>query len=386
MSLLPTSIAISIFLITTVLLYFPSIITASEGIQQQLKLQNIDTNSTMAARTVAKIVTARQQAEGVGATVRRSIGVINQRNFNPFLMLDHFSSAGKNGFPEHPHRGQETITLILHGAMAHEDFTGSKGMLYAGDLQFMTAGKGVVHSEMPVPNADGSPTVGMQLWVDLPKALKNSKPRYRDLREWEIPIAKADDGKVTVKVISGKSYGVESIKDLAYTPINYYYFKVRAGGEFKQELQKGFNYFLYVLKGNKLVLNEDTKVDEFQNVFFNEDGDYITGKNTATTDTDDNELEFILVGGKKLDQEVVQYGPFVLNCKEDVQKAILDYQFAQNGFENIKTWKTLISNGVTPEMIEGPLNGNLEAREKKRATYLEHKKQIEAGSPAKDEL
>ncbi|KAI5906319.1 Pirin, partial [Candida parapsilosis] len=102
------------------------------------------------------------------------------------------------------------------------------------------------HSEMPVPNADGSPTVGMQLWVDLPKNLKKVEPRYRDLREWEIPIAKADDGKVTVKVISGKSYGIESIKDLAYTPINYYYFKVRAGGEFKQELQKGFNYFLYV--------------------------------------------------------------------------------------------------------------------------------------------
>ena len=107
MSLLPTSIAISIFLITTVLLYFPSIITASEGIQQQLKLQNIDTNSTMAARTVAKIVTARQQAEGVGATVRRSIGVINQRNFNPFLMLDHFRVLVKMGSLSIPIEGKK---------------------------------------------------------------------------------------------------------------------------------------------------------------------------------------------------------------------------------------------------------------------------------------
>ena len=89
----------------------------------------------MSARSIAKIVTARQQAEGVGARVRRSIGVINQKSFNPFLMFDHFSSSGTNGFPEHPHRGQETITLVLHGAMAHEDFTGSKGILYAGDLQ-----------------------------------------------------------------------------------------------------------------------------------------------------------------------------------------------------------------------------------------------------------
>ena len=130
----------------------------------------------MSARSIAKIVTARQQAEGVGARVRRSIGVINQKSFNPFLMFDHFSSSGTNGFPEHPHRGQETITLVLHGAMAHEDFTGSKGILYAGDLQFMTAGKGIVHSEMPVANEDGSPTVGLQLWVDLPDALKDTEP------------------------------------------------------------------------------------------------------------------------------------------------------------------------------------------------------------------
>ena len=101
--------------------------------------------------------------------------------------------------------------------MAHEDFTGSKGILYAGDLQFMTAGKGVVHSEMPVANADGSPTVGLQLWVDLPNNMKGVKPRYRDLREWEIPEVVTDDGKVTIKVISGRSHGVESVKELAYT-------------------------------------------------------------------------------------------------------------------------------------------------------------------------
>ena len=117
--------------------------------------------------------------------------------------------------------------------MAHEDFTGSKGILYAGDLQFMTAGKGVVHSEMPVANADGSPTVGLQLWVDLPNNMKGVKPRYRDLKNGN-PEVVTDDGKVTIKVISGRSHGVESVKELAYTPINYYYYKVKAGGEFKQ--------------------------------------------------------------------------------------------------------------------------------------------------------
>ncbi|CAK9438483.1 uncharacterized protein LODBEIA_P27070 [Lodderomyces beijingensis] len=347
----------------------------------------------MSARAIGKILTARQQSEGVGAKVRRSIGTIGQRNFNPFLMFDHFSSSGTNGFPEHPHRGQETITLMLHGAFAHEDFTGSKGILYAGDLQFMTAGKGVVHSEMPVPSTDGEPTAGLQLWVDLPNSLKDTAPRYRDLREWEIPVVTADEGRVIVKVISGKSHGVESVKDLAYTPINYYYYKVKAGGEFKQDLQEGFNYFLYVIKGNTLVLNGDTKVAQYQNVFFEEKGDYITGKNVANAaaagDSNDSEVEFVLVGGKKLDQEVVQYGPFVLSCQEDVQKAILDYQYARNGFENIRTWRTLISNGVTPEMIEGPLEGNLELRAKKRAAYFEEKARLEAAGekiPVKDEL
>ncbi|CAI5757810.1 unnamed protein product [Candida verbasci] len=342
------------------------------------------------ARTIAKIVTARQQPEGVGATVRRSIGIINQRKFNPFLMFDHFTSSGQDGFPEHPHRGQETITLVMNGAMAHEDFTGSKGILYPGDLQFMTAGKGVVHSEMPVPSKDGSPAVGLQLWVDLPDSLKDSKPRYRDLREWEIPQVEADNGKVIVKVISGKSHGVESVKDLAYTPINYYYYKVKPTGEFKQDLQKGFNYFLYVLSGKHLILNNDTKIDQYQNVFFDEQGDYITGKNSAKEDSDEL-LEFILVGGKKLDQEVVQYGPFVATCKENIQKAILDYQYAQNGFENVRTWRTLISNGVTPDMID-KLGGNLEEREAKRKAYYDQKAKLEAENggkplePVKDEL
>lgn len=345
----------------------------------------------MSIRTVAKIVTANEQAEGVGARVRRSIGIMSQRNFDPFLMFDHFSSSGKNGFPEHPHRGQETITLVLNGAIAHEDFTGSKGILYAGDLQFMTAGKGVVHSEMPVPNPDGSPTVGLQLWVDLPNNMKGIKPRYRDLREWEIPEVVTDNGKVTIKVISGRSHGVESVKELAYTPVNYYYYKVKAGGKFKQELQTGFNYWLYVLKGKNLVLNGDTKVGQYQNAFFNEEGDYITGENGATKDSNETEVEFILVGGKKLNQEVVQYGPFVASSRENIQKAFQDYQYARNGFENIKTWRTLISGGVTKEMIEGPLNGNLEKRAAKKQAYLEKQESKKiaaaaAAAPAEPEL
>ncbi|KAI5960380.1 PRN1 [Candida pseudojiufengensis] len=346
----------------------------------------------MSTRSIAKIITARSQPEGAGATVRRSIGSMGMHRHDPFLMFDHMNSAGTSGFPQHPHRGQETITLVLRGAIAHEDFTGSKGILYAGDVQFMTAGKGMVHSEMPVligdKNSKDNVTEIMQLWVDLPNSEKLKKPSYRDLKEWEIPEVKSDNGKVIVKILSGKSHGVESQKDLATTPINYYYYKVKAGGEFKQELQKGFNYFLYLLKGNTLVLNGDTQVKQYQNVFFEEDGEYITGKNTAKEDTPENELEFVLVGGKSFKQEIVQYGPFVASSKNGIQQAIMDYQYQQNGFEHLKGWKTLISDGVTQEMIDGPLDGNLEQRAKQKEAFLkkQKEKQPQNSEVAKDEL
>lgn len=343
-------------------------------LSQITKTQQENNKNEMAARSILKMVSAVEKAEGAGATVRRSIGIRQARNFNPFLMFDHFSSGGSNGFPEHPHRGQETITLILNGAMAHEDFTGSKGILYAGDLQFMTAGKGVVHSEMPIPNEDGSPTVGLQLWVDLPKKLKYTAPRYRDLREWEIPEVVEQDGKLKIKVISGTSHGVESVRDLAYTPVHYYYYKMKPGATFKQDLDKGFNYFLYNLKGNSLILNGDTKVPQYTNVFFNTDGEYITGENVAKPTDENGDVEFVLIGGQQLDQDVIQYGPFVTCTREEVEKAYADYLLAQNGFENIATWKTLISNGVTKDMIEGPLDGNLEKRKEEKEEYLLHHK------------
>ena len=112
----------------------------------------------------------------------------------------------------------------------------------------MTAGKGIMHSEMPITTKDGLPTTALQLWVDLPKDKRDMKPRYRDLREWEVPNVTADKGKVSVNVISGKSYGVESIKELAYIPIDYFHFKVKSGGQFKQDLKPDFNYFLYVIR------------------------------------------------------------------------------------------------------------------------------------------
>lgn len=325
----------------------------------------------MAIRKVSKVVTPDPPKPGSSVEIKKSIGV--NRQFNPFLLFDHFTIQKNGGFPAHPHRGQETITLVLNGGVAHEDFTGSKGILYPGDLQFMTAGKGIVHAEMPIPNEDGTKTLGLQLWVDLPTHMKSAPPNYRDLREWEVPEIETDNGKVQVRVISGSSQGVLSLKKLAFTPVHYYHYTVRAGGKFEQELDPGFNYFIYVLRGDKLLINEESIVGQFKTAFFDEKGDQFSGRNAAVMDFPETEVEFVLIGGKRLKQKPYQYGPFVATNKQGISDALMDYELAMNGFEKRKSWNSLISYGVSKSMVDGALNGNLEKRAEAKKAYLESK-------------
>lgn len=294
-----------------------------------------------AARAIRQVFLAIEQAEGAGARVRRSIGTAKLRSFSPFLMLDHFTIGKGAGFPDHPHRGQETITYLLSGGVDHEDFAGNKGTIGPGDLQFMTAGRGIMHAEMPHENPDGSPNVGMQLWVDLPQKLKMCEPRYRDLRASEIPIAKADDGRVTVKVISGQSHGVDSVRDLAYTPVWILDVTIQPGGRISQALPQGWNAFAYTLSGDTVFGSNDSTriVKEFHNVVFEQAGDLVEA---SVPDNADSEARFLIVAGQPLDQKVVQYGPFVLNSQEEVYQAMLDYQTASNGFERTRGWQSEI--------------------------------------------
>ncbi|KAH6610283.1 pirin iron-binding nuclear [Trichoderma cornu-damae] len=292
---------------------------------------------------VAKIVRAIEQSEGAGARVRRSIGTRSQRYFSPFLMLDHFATTA--GFPDHPHRGQETITYLLKGVVDHEDFAGNSGTLYEGDLQFMTAGRGIVHAEMPRKQPDGSQNVGLQLWVDLPKELKYCEPRYRDLRAAEIPSVDVDEGRATVKVISGQSHGVDSVKELAYTPVWLLDFLLRPGAKVTQALPLGWNAFAYVLEGNVDVGegSEAKKAEQYDNIFFQQAGDVIhLGSDASAT----KDARVIVVAGTPLDQPVVQYGPFVLNSEEEVMKTFSDYQGHENGFERAKDWRSQIGDRV----------------------------------------
>ncbi|KAL7937742.1 RmlC-like cupin domain-containing protein [Trichoderma chlorosporum] len=307
--------------------------------------QHLVVDEMSASRAIAKVVRAIEQAEGAGARVRRSIGTRSQRHFSPFLMLDHFAMPASAGFPDHPHRGQETITYLLDGMVDHEDFAGNSGTLYPGDLQFMTAGRGIIHAEMPRKGDDDSPIVGLQLWVDLPKELKYCEPRYRDLRAAEIPSATVDDGRVIVKVISGQSHGVDSVKELAYTPVWLLDFLLRPGAKVTQALPQGWNAFAYILDGNVAVGEgaATKKVEQYDNVFFEQEGDVIHLSTEADAAKD---ARVFVIAGTPLDQPVVQYGPFVLNSQEEIMKTFSDYQSHENGFERAKNWRSKIGDRV----------------------------------------
>ena len=214
-------------------------------------------------------------------------------------MLDHFSIGAGAGFSDHPHKGIETITYLLQGAVDHEDFTGNAGTIEAGDLQFMTAGKGIMHAEMPRQNPDGSTdVVGMvclsvclylmplliaglqQLWVDLPEKLKKCEPRYRDLRAKEIPNVEVDEGRVNIKIISGQSHGTDSVRELAYTPVWIFDITIKPGGKVMQNLPAGWNAFAYTLQGDTFFGcgKDRTTVGKYHNVVFEQEGDFVSAE------------------------------------------------------------------------------------------------------------
>jgi len=251
-------------------------------------------------------------------------------------MLDYAEVQQGQGFPDHPHRGQETISYILNGKLEHEDFAGNKGVLQTGDLQFMTAGKGIMHSEMPLPSDDGSPSIGLQLWVDLPEHLKMCEPRYRDVRAKEIREVTADEGRVKVKVISGTSYGVESkLKDVSYTPVWYLDFTVQPGGRVLQALPEGWNAFAYIMSGS--LVTQSQTVEKHYIVTMEKEGDSFEA---SVRDDARQETQFVLIAGQPLDQPVVQHGPFVMTSQEDIRQAVMDFVSHKNGFERAKSWES----------------------------------------------
>ncbi|EAU88583.1 pirin domain-containing protein [Coprinopsis cinerea okayama7 len=292
------------------------------------------------SRSVVKKVFAIEQSEGAGARVRRSIGSMNLRNLTPFLMLDHFHVGNGAGFPDHPHRGQATVTYMIEGSSRHEDSAGHKGTIVAGGVQWMCAGRGIIHAEMPVHEPGKPDPRGFQLWVDLPKQFKMVEPSYQELGPEEIPVAypEGKDGPTSIKVISGKSHGVESpVRPLGGCWFFHATYKQKKSTIF-QEIPAGWTTFAYVFKGKVSVGEDQTIHDSYNTLVFssekNETGVSITAEEDGT--------ELILVAGEPLDQTVFQYGPFVMTTREEIQQTLRDYQLGQNGFEKAHRWKSEI--------------------------------------------
>ncbi|KAF1332757.1 Pirin-like protein, partial [Globisporangium splendens] len=287
-------------------------------------------------RRVALKFLAREQGEGAGATVRRSVGSHQLRNLDPFLMLDEFNTGLPGGFPDHPHRGFETVTYMLptsKGHMLHEDFLGNKGELRPGDLQWMTPGKGILHAEMP---ASEEKAHGLQLWVNLPKARKIMEPRYQEIKREQVPHAFDADKKIEAIVFAGEVFGSKGPIETE-SPVTYVHFIMQKGSVMDYRIPEGHNAFLHTLTGSGLCAGE--KIQAHHAVVLEKEGDGVH----ISTDSD-NGLEFIVISGKPLNEPVVQYGPFVMTTESEIHQTIRDYQNGRNGFENAPHWESEIGN------------------------------------------
>ena len=289
------------------------------------------------ARTVAGIVNSIETLEGGGFLVRRPFPKAAFSEFDPFLLLDEMgpmevAPGEAKGAPDHPHRGFETVTYLLSGEMEHKDSRGHAGRLTAGDVQWMTAGAGVIHSEMPSREfaRAGGRMHGFQLWVNLPKEDKMMKPRYQEIPNAQIPKATSADGLVRVSVIAGEAMGVEAVIETR-TPIIYLHYRIEPGGVATQPVPGPYNAFAYVVEGEGLFGAESERVADGQMAMFALDGDEIRIENPADAKVT---LEVLLIAGVPLNEPIVRYGPFVMNTEREIRQAIEDYQLGRMGAIN----------------------------------------------------
>ncbi|XXG78714.1 hypothetical protein AAC387_Pa08g2602 [Persea americana] len=280
-------------------------------------------------RHVVKRLLAKPQHEGEGAVVRRSIGRLELKHLDPFLLMDEFSVSAPAGFPDHPHRGFETVTYMLDGAFTHQDFAGHKGTIRTGDVQWMTAGRGIIHSEMP--EGEGIQR-GLQLWINLTAKDKMIAPGYQELQSEDISRVEKDG--VEVCVIAGEAMGVRS-PVYTRTPTMFLDFTLRPGVHTHQHIPDSWNSFVYVLEGEGIFGNMSSSPATAHHTLVLSTGDGLSIWNRST-----KLLRFVLIGGQPLNEPVVQYGPFVMNTQAEIDQTIEDFQFCKNGFENATCWKS----------------------------------------------
>jgi len=271
-------------------------------------------------RGVERVISGQFVMDGAGVRINRVLTHTLQRRLDPFLMLDAFGSdkAGDYiaGFPEHPHRGFETVTYMLAGRMRHRDSAGNEGLITDGGVQWMTAGRGVVHSEMPEQN-EGL-MEGFQLWLNLPASDKMRDPWYRDIPNAEVPRFTLESG-VTVQVIAGSTHGVDGAVQRAGTEPLYLDIELPAGATFEQPLAVGHNAFLYVFRGEAVVGGKGVPQARMAILDNAEGADGVVIKASMPT-------RLLLIAGRPLKEPIAQYGPFVMNTQAELQQAVEDFR------------------------------------------------------------
>ena len=303
---------------------------------------NSDEKRQYSSRSVSRIVNSVKTTEGGGFIVNRAFPTDALLDFDPFLLLDemgpkNWKPGEAKGAPDHPHRGFETVTYMLEGKFEHKDSRGNSGKLAQGDVQWMTAGAGVVHSEMPEKEFlhSGGNLHGFQLWVNLPQRYKMIKPRYQDILSSRIPVAQTEDSAIKVKVIAGEALGAHAIIQTR-TPIFYLHFTLQPEAKVVQPVPKDFNVFAYVINGEGLFWPTEKQniAKTGQMVVFDNDGEEVIVSapvDSTTNSTNKSALDILLIGGVPLNEPVARYGPFVMNTKEEILQAVKDYQNGNMG-------------------------------------------------------
>ncbi|MES1175890.1 MAG: pirin family protein [Myxococcales bacterium] len=284
-------------------------------------------------REVSRVVTAHRQEEGAGFIVRRPMPSMSLSVADPFLLIDEmgpveYGPGEAVGAPDHPHRGFETVTYVLSGEFEHEDSAGHRGVLRPGDVQWMTAGAGIIHSEMPsraVRDAGGR-VHGFQIWVNLPAALKMTQPRYQEVTSAKIPTAESSDGLARVRVIAGEALGARAVID-TLTPIVYQDWSLEPGADVTLPLAPEQQALVYVFDGQARVGNGGNAIGDGQMaVLAAGDSVRLRAAEGATSGA-----RLLLLAGVPLNEPVARYGPFVMNTPQEIQQAFRDYQSGKMG-------------------------------------------------------
>ena len=271
-------------------------------------------------RSVKSIVPTHTVLEGGGFQVRRPVAMGSL--MSPFLLLDEMGPVNYGpkqaiGAPSHPHRGFETVTYMLQGSMQHADSAGNSGDLNPGDVQWMTAGRGIIHSELPHPDFfdAGGVMHGFQIWVNLPAKDKMMEPRYQDIPSDDIPTVESNDGKIWAKVVAGEALGAKAVIDTVI-PIQFIHYRMREDSNLTHKISKNLNCMIYMFGGQAEVSGKS--IEDGQLILLTE-GEEVQIKSTEGA-------EFLILAGPEINEPIARYGPFVMNTRQEIHQAVIDYQ------------------------------------------------------------